>query len=127
MQPCSFLRTKSRARSSNSSTSTPTSWKVVKPGRCRGIARAVVFLQVYLTTLEATKSWSLDTAARLAPSEAGQAGLSNLFAGATASLVTQSVIVPIDVISQRLMVAGEDPVEVPCNSNVLMLHMCRLN
>ncbi|EIE21419.1 putative mitochondrial carrier protein [Coccomyxa subellipsoidea C-169] len=62
---------------------------------------------VYLTTLEATKSWSLDTAARIAPSEAGQAGLSNLFAGAVASLVTQSVIVPIDVVSQRLMVAGE--------------------
>ena len=50
---------------------------------------------------------SLETAARLAPSEAGQAGLSNLFAGAFASLVTQSVIVPIDVVSQRLMVAGE--------------------
>ena len=64
-------------------------------------------MQVYLTTLEATKSWSLDTAARIAPSEAGQAGLSNLFAGAVASLVTQSVIVPIDVVSQRLMVAGE--------------------
>jgi solute carrier family 25 protein 44 len=64
-------------------------------------------VQVYLTTLEATKSMSLETAARLAPSEAGQAGLSNLFAGAFASLVTQSVIVPIDVVSQRLMVAGE--------------------
>ncbi|BDA44644.1 Solute carrier family 25 member 44 [Coccomyxa sp. Obi] len=61
---------------------------------------------VYLTTLEATKSLSLDTAVRLAPSEAGQAGLSNLFAGAVASLVTQSVIVPIDVVSQRLMVEG---------------------
>ena len=62
---------------------------------------------MYLTTLEATKSMSLETAARLAPSEAGQVGLSNLFAGAFASLVTQSVIVPIDVVSQRLMVAGE--------------------
>lgn len=81
----------------------------------------MVILQVYLTTLEATKSWSLDTAARLAPSEAGQAGLSNLFAGAVASLVTQSVIVPIDVVSQRLMVAGEESVRVSSISTPLKM------
>jgi hypothetical protein len=63
---------------------------------------------VYLTTLEATKAWSLETAAmaRWAPNEAARAGLANSFAGAFASMVTQSVIVPIDVVSQRLMVAG---------------------
>jgi solute carrier family 25 protein 44 len=66
-----------------------------------------VFTQVYLSTLEATKSWSLDAAAQFAPSEAATAGFANFFAGAVASLVTQSVIVPIDVISQKLMVAGK--------------------
>ena len=65
--------------------------------------------QVYLTTLESTKSWSLKTAAmaRWAPNEAARAGMASSFAGAVASMVTQSVIVPIDVVSQRLMVAGE--------------------
>lgn len=64
---------------------------------------------MYLTTLESVKAWSLDTAAmaRWAPNEAARAGLANSFAGAVASMVTQSVIVPIDVVSQRLMVAGE--------------------
>lgn len=64
--------------------------------------------QVYLTTLEATKSWSLNTPAmaRWAPNEAAKAGLASSLAGAVASMVTQSVIVPIDVVSQRLMVAG---------------------
>lgn len=54
----------------------------------------------------------------MAPSEAAQAGLSNLFAGAVASLVTQSVIVPIDVVSQRLMVEGEPLNDVPTASAV---------
>ena len=62
--------------------------------------------QVYLTTLEAVKSWSLSYAMHVAPTEAVAAGLSNFCAGCTASLVTQSVIVPVDVVSQKLMVAG---------------------
>ena len=65
-------------------------------------------VQVYLTTLESTKAWSLSTAAmaQWAPNEAARAGLANSFAGAVASMVTQTVVVPIDVVSQRLMVAG---------------------
>ena len=43
------------------------------------------------------------------PNEATSAAAANFVAGATASLVTQSVVVPIDVISQRLMVAGDPP------------------
>ena len=64
--------------------------------------------QMYLTTLESTKAWSLGTAAmaRWAPNEAARAGLANSFAGAVASMVTQTVVVPIDVVSQRLMIAG---------------------
>ena len=79
-------------------------------GVCLG--EAVVFnigctlLQVYLTTLEAMKSWSLAFAQHVTPNEAAAAGLSNFCAGATASLITQSVIVPVDVVSQKLMVAG---------------------
>ena len=62
--------------------------------------------QVYLSTLESTRSATLAFASRVAPNEAAAAGLSNACAGALASLVTQSVIVPIDVVSQKLMVAG---------------------
>ena len=62
--------------------------------------------QVYLTTLESTRSATLAFAQRVAPNEATAAGLSNFCAGAFASLVTQSVIVPVDVVSQKLMVAG---------------------
>lgn len=83
-------------------------------------------MQVYLSTLEATKSWSLEAAARVAPSEAATAGLSNFFAGAVASLVTQSVIVPIDVVSQRLMVAGmnffKDLSSMQAQCTVILVH-----
>ncbi|KAK9864247.1 hypothetical protein WJX84_002434 [Apatococcus fuscideae] len=60
---------------------------------------------IYLTTLEAARSGSAKMAHRVTSSEAQAAGLSNFVAGATASCVTQTIVVPIDVISQRQMVA----------------------
>ena len=52
-------------------------------------------VQVYLTTLEAVKSAVAERSAAVGTGEAGAAGLANFVAGATASLVTQSVIVPV--------------------------------
>ena len=52
-------------------------------------------VQVYLTTLEAVKSAVAERSAAVGAGEAGAAGLSNFVAGATASLITQSVIVPV--------------------------------
>ena len=61
-------------------------------------------MQVYLTTLEAMKSASAGFAQSVSSNEAQAAGTANFIAGATASLLTQSIIVPVDVISQRLMI-----------------------
>lgn len=60
--------------------------------------------QVYLTTLEAMKSVATPFANRISANETQAAGAANFIAGAVASLVTQSIIVPVDVVSQRLMV-----------------------
>jgi hypothetical protein len=62
--------------------------------------------QVYLTNLEIVKSAMYAPAYRITGTEAGAAGMSNFVGGAFASLVSQSVAVPVDVITQRLMVAG---------------------
>ena len=50
---------------------------------------------MYLTTLEAVKSAVAERSAAMGTGEASAAGLANFVAGATASLVTQSVIVPV--------------------------------
>ena len=67
----------------------------------------IAAVQIYLTTLESVKTYSMGTTSQVTGSEAGAAAAANFVAGGTASLVTQSVIVPVDVVSQRLMVAGE--------------------
>ena len=53
-----------------------------------------------------TKTWAAEPASRLAPTASAASAMSNFAGGAFASLLTQSVVVPIDVVSQRLMVAG---------------------
>lgn len=63
--------------------------------------------QIYLTTLEMTKTWASEPASKLAPTASAASAMSNFAGGAFASLLTQSVVVPIDVVSQRLMVAGD--------------------
>lgn len=44
-------------------------------------------------------------ASRFTSTEAQAAGVANFVAGATASCVTQTIVVPIDVVSQRQMIA----------------------
>lgn len=61
---------------------------------------------VYLTTLEATKSSCAKIGRRMELPEVTVASVSNLAAGGLASLITQAVVVPIDVVSQRQMMQG---------------------
>lgn len=70
-------------------------------------------MQVYLTTLEAMKSATSGFAQSVSSNEAQAAGTANFIAGAVASLVTQSIIVPVDVVSQRLMVHDRPPTANP--------------
>ena len=62
----------------------------------------------YLTTLEAVKAAADAALQARAPtlSDASRAAVANLAGGATASLATQVLTVPVDVVSQRLMVQG---------------------
>lgn len=78
--------------------------------------QATLDVQVYLTTLEAMKSVAAPFAERISSNETQAAGTANFFAGAVASLVTQSIIVPIDVVSQRLMVNDRSPQAAPTPS-----------
>lgn len=74
-------------------------------------------MQVYLTTLEAMKSAAAPFAERISSNETQAAGTANFFAGAVASLITQSIIVPVDVVSQRLMVNDRSPEAAPAASS----------
>lgn len=62
------------------------------------------------------KSVAAPFAQRVSSNETQAAGTANFIAGAVASLVTQSIIVPIDVISQRLMVNDRNPQAAPAPS-----------
>ena len=59
------------------------------------------------------KSISAPFAERISSNETQAAGTANFIAGAVASLVTQSIIVPVDVVSQRLMVNDRKPQAAP--------------
>ncbi|TQD84027.1 hypothetical protein C1H46_030410 [Malus baccata] len=80
------------------------------PGLYRGfgtvITGAVPARIIFLSALEATKVAAFKMVQPLKLSEATEAAFANGVAGMTASLFAQSVFVPIDVISQRLMVQG---------------------
>ncbi|GER30682.1 mitochondrial substrate carrier family protein [Striga asiatica] len=61
---------------------------------------------IFLTTLETTKVAAFKMVEPFKLSEPTKAAIANGFAGMMASLCTQSVFVPVDVVSQRLMVQG---------------------
>ncbi|GIL45476.1 hypothetical protein Vafri_2709 [Volvox africanus] len=84
------------------------------PGFYRGFG-TVIFgtipaRAVYLTTLEWTKSEVAKLVGDLGLTGPMAAGMANFAGGAVASLATQSVTVPIDVISQKQMVHGDETV-----------------
>jgi len=61
---------------------------------------------IFLTTLETTKIGALRITEKLNLSEPTQVAIANGVAGMMSSLAAQSVFVPLDVVSQRLMVQG---------------------
>lgn len=80
------------------------------PGLYRGfgtvITGAVPARIIFLTALETTKAATFKLVEPFKLSEPAQAAVANGLAGMTASLCSQAVFVPIDVVSQRLMVQG---------------------
>ncbi|KAM7516690.1 hypothetical protein LguiA_006273 [Lonicera macranthoides] len=80
------------------------------PGLYRGfgtvITGAVPARIIFLTALETTKVAAFKMVEPFKLSEPAQAAIANGLAGMTASLFSQAVFVPIDVVSQRLMVQG---------------------
>ncbi|XVF20839.1 hypothetical protein REPUB_Repub12eG0037500 [Reevesia pubescens] len=80
------------------------------PGLYRGfgtvITGAIPARVIFLTTLETTKVAAFRMVEPFKFSEPTQAAIANGIAGMTGSLFSQAVFVPIDVISQKLMVQG---------------------
>ncbi|XP_062212446.1 uncharacterized protein LOC133913334 [Phragmites australis] len=80
------------------------------PGLYRGFATvitgAVPTRIIFLTALETTKAASLKLVEPFKLSEPVQAAIANGLAGLSASTCSQTAFVPIDVISQKLMVQG---------------------
>ncbi|KAF6265949.1 putative mitochondrial carrier protein [Scenedesmus sp. NREL 46B-D3] len=63
---------------------------------------------IYMTSLEMAKSAVQKVGDKLDIAPSALAGVSSFVGGAAGSLSTQAVVVPIDVVSQRLMVAGAE-------------------
>ncbi|KAK9271770.1 hypothetical protein L1049_002133 [Liquidambar formosana] len=80
------------------------------PGLYRGfgtvITGAIPARIIFLTALETTKVAAFRMVEPFKLSEPTQAAVANGIAGMTASLFSQAVFVPIDVVSQKLMVQG---------------------
>uniref|UniRef100_A0A7N0UN42 Mitochondrial carrier protein n=1 Tax=Kalanchoe fedtschenkoi TaxID=63787 RepID=A0A7N0UN42_KALFE len=80
------------------------------PGLYRGfgtvITGAVPARIIFLTALETTKIAAFKAVEPLSLSEPAKAAVANGVAGMTSSLFAQAVFVPIDVVSQKLMVQG---------------------
>lgn len=80
------------------------------PGLYKGfgtvITGAVPARIIFLTALETTKVAAFKMVEPLKLSEPTQAAIANGLGGMTASLFSQAVFVPIDVVSQKLMVQG---------------------
>ena len=80
------------------------------PGLYRGfgtvITGAIPARIIFLTALEKTKAMSLKLVQPLNLSESAEAALANGLGGLTASLCSQAVFVPIDVVCLLLAVSG---------------------
>lgn len=80
------------------------------PGLYKGfgtvVTGAIPTRILFLTALETTKVAALKMVEPFKLSEPAQAAIANGVAGMMASLCSQSIFVPVDVVSQRLMVQG---------------------
>ncbi|KAG6552021.1 hypothetical protein Mapa_006327 [Marchantia paleacea] len=70
------------------------------------ITGAIPSRMVFMTSLETTKAATLKIAERMELPEATAAAVANGAAGLLSSMASQTVFVPLDVVSQRLMVQG---------------------
>ncbi|CAI8591940.1 unnamed protein product [Vicia faba] len=80
------------------------------PGLYKGfgtvITGAIPARIIFMSVLETTKVYAFKMVKPFGLSETTQAAVANGFAGMTSSVFAQSVFVPIDVVSQKLMVQG---------------------
>ncbi|KAH9569098.1 hypothetical protein CY35_03G114300 [Sphagnum magellanicum] len=80
------------------------------PGLYRGfgliITGTIPSRMVFMTTLETTKAATLKLTEKLDVPETSAAAIANGLAGLVSSMASQTVFVPLDVVSQRLMVQG---------------------
>jgi hypothetical protein len=65
--------------------------------------------QLYLSTLEASKDLTARLLAPLHLSDTAAVGAASFVGGALGSLSSQLIVVPIDVVAQRLMLLGGGP------------------
>ncbi|CAM6107591.1 unnamed protein product [Calypogeia fissa] len=70
------------------------------------ITGAIPSRMVFMTSLETTKAAALKLAENMELPEASAAAFANGCAGMVSSMASQTVFVPLDVVSQRLMVQG---------------------
>ncbi|KMT18671.1 hypothetical protein BVRB_2g028000 [Beta vulgaris subsp. vulgaris] len=110
--------TKTRLQVASRDTADRNAFSVIKgilktdgvPGLYRGfgtvITGAIPARIIFLTALETTKVAAFRMVEPLKLSEPSQAAIANGIAGMTGSLCAQAVFVPVDVVSQKLMVQG---------------------
>ena len=77
--------------------------------RCLPCLPCLPCLQIYLSTLEVSKSATGGLLHRFQLSDTAAVGAASFVGGAMASLSSQLVVVPIDVVAQRLMLLGGGP------------------
>ncbi|XP_047310665.1 solute carrier family 25 member 44 [Impatiens glandulifera] len=116
LYPVSVIKT--RLQVSSKDAAEKTAFSVIRgilktdgiPGLYRGfgtvITGAVPTRIIFLTALETTKIAAFNLVKPFKLSEPTEAAIANGMAGMTASLCSQTLFVPIDVVSQRLMVQG---------------------
>lgn len=128
LYPLTVIKTNQQVASGQDITTRQTIVKIWKNGGIRAfyngygtvILGMVPARMLYLSSLEMIKSLSLKTGRAMGLNETYLAGSANFVAGGISSLVTQLVTVPIDVVSQRQMVARLSlaPSPTPPSSNV---------
>ncbi len=106
--PFTLIRTRLQVQKGNSlyNGTFDAFWKILKAEGARGLYRGfmvnsftLISGQAYITTYELVR--------RSVSSYSSNNTVKSLVAGGTASLVAQSITVPIDVVSQQLMVQGQ--------------------
>ncbi|XP_024971705.1 mitochondrial substrate carrier family protein E-like isoform X2 [Cynara cardunculus var. scolymus] len=115
LYPVVVLKTRQQVSSSHLS-SLRTAFSILRYEGLRGLYRGfgtsligtIPARALYMTALEVTKSNVGSTTVRLGFPEPTASAIANAMAGLSAALAAQLVWTPVDVVSQRLMVQGND-------------------